>query len=427
MNNVTILIPTANVEAANKIVNSYLNSNFINRIYVQFVFLVNPKDVLFLDSKWDKYDSYELIIVYADRYFGSCEENIYRSQDFSSCFKDYIFCIGDGDEINWGLLVDALDFVSVNSLDACAWNILHKQVHRDLGVSEEKSIGLMEINSSANNFVKLLFNGEVLPAGVGFTSLMSTFGPVDWAAYLGNHIFKRNVFESILCYRSHEYVYSFVFKQLKYFTDNPSARYGFISQPIITRVADEFVKLQNNSNVKKISWLEEHRMVEGGTPIFWVAILDYLNSIDNDKIFDLVVNSFMYSHSPNKNFEIYVNYHSSLVQFLNWCNASLHYKIKGHSYYLGQEVKISSTYEVVYVYGFLKKLKGAFARLLANSESINISLNRALVCLELYLRDGRNLEALLKESTDSIGNLINFLNEDLVIDFHLKSFNNYLD
>lgn len=427
MKNVTILIPTTNIEIASKIVNSFLKSEFTNSIFIQFVFLVNPKTPCSFNSKWDKYDSHELITVYSDRYFGSCEENIYRSQDFSSCFKEYIFCIGDGDEINWGLLINVLDFVFINRLDACAWNIMHRQAHKDLEFTEENSISLMEINSSANNFVKLLFNGEVLPAGVGFPSLLSTYGPVDWAAYLGNHIFKRNVFESILRSRSHEFVYSFVFRQLKYFTDNPSSRYGFISQPVITRIADEFVKLQSNSNEKKISWLEDHRMVEGGTPIFWVAILDYLNSIDDENIFDFVINSFMYSHAPNEKYEIHINYHSSLVQLLCWCSASLHYKLSGFSYYLGQDVKIGSTFEIVYVCGFLKKLKDSIIRLLAGNESIIILINRAIICLELYLKDGQNLEILLIEAKDSIGKLINQLSQDIIIDLHLKSFNNYLE
>lgn len=427
MKNATILIPTTNIDVANNIVDSFLNAKNLDPVYIQFVFLINSKNEFSINQSWNKFDSYELVIIGADRYFGSCEENIYRSQDFSTCFKDYVFCIGDGDEINWDSLSEALDYAYINNLDACAWNINHKQIDKEFGFSEERSIGPLEINSNANNFVKLLFNNEILPASIGFPALLSVFGPVDWAAYLGNHLFRKQAFQRILSYRTNEYVYSFVFKQLRYFTENTDARYGFIFKPVITRVAAEFDSLRENNGVKKISWLEDHRMVTGGSPVFWVAILNYLNSIHNNYIFDLVINSFMYSHSPDDNYKIYINYHSSLIQLLNWCKSSLLFKTNGHSYYLGKEVAFSSIYELSYIHDFLKNLKESFRRLNIKKEHSDMLLNQSIVSLNCYLNGYQDSYNLLTEAVNSINNLISIMTQDFVIQLHLKSFDLYID
>ena len=427
MHNVTIVIPTTNISVANRILNSYLESGISNQIYAQFVYLINSKVITNNSTKRESFDSYELFYINADRYFGSCEENIYRAQDFSSCFKEYIFCIGDGDFINWESLLNALNFICKNNLDACAWNILHRQVHDEFGFTEQNSIDLMEINSNSNQFVKLLFDGEILPASIGFPALLSTFGPVDWAAYLGNHLFKKNVFESVISYRFNENVYSFVFKQVQYFSDNPSAKYGFFKESVISRVADEYVKLKLNSNKDKITWLEEHRLVIGGSAVFWIALIDYLNLINDDHLFDIIVNSYMYSHVPSSNYEISVNYHPTLLAILFWCQASLDYKINGGSYYLGPSVNLSSLYEIRYISCFLKKFKVSFERLSAENGSIIALVNKSQFCLSLYLASNHESDTFLIQARDAIANIINLCDQSLVINLHLNSFNTYLE
>jgi hypothetical protein len=426
MHNVTIVIPTTNISVANRILNSYLESGISNQIYAQFVYLINSKVITINSAKRENFDSYELLYINADRYFGSCEENIYRAQDFSSCFKEYIFCIGDGDILNWESLLNALNFVYKNNLDACAWNILHRQVHDELGFSEQNSIDLMEINSNSNQFVKLLFDGEILPASIGFPALLSTFGPVDWAAYLGNHLFKKNVFESIISYRFNENVYSFVFKQVQYFSDNPSAKYGFFNESVISRVADEYVKLKLNSNKNKITWLEDHRLVIGGSAVFWISLIDYLNLINNDYFFDIIVNSYMYSHVPSSNYEISVNYHPTLLAILFWCQASLDYKINGGSYYLGPSVNLGSLYEIRYISCFLKKFKVSFERLSTENESIIALVNKSQICLSLYLASNHESDTFLIHAKDAIANIMNLCDQSLVINLHLNAFNTYL-
>ena len=427
MHNVTIVIPTTNIEVANRILNSYLESSICNQIYAQFVYLINSKNSASYEVKRDNFDLYELVHISADRYFGSCEENIYRAQDFSSCFKEYVFCIGDGDFINWESLLKALNFSCKNNLDACGWNILHRQIHGEFGFSEENAIDIMEINSNANQYVKMLFDGEILPGGIGYPALLSTFGPVDWAAYLGNHLFKKNVFESILSYRFNENVYSFVFKQVQYFSDNPIAKYGFFKDPVISRIADEYVKLKLNSGIKNITWLEDHRLVIGGSAVFWIALLDYLNLIDNDHYFDIILNSYMYSHVPSSNFEISVNYHSGLLAILFWCQASLEAKINAGSYYLGPGVKLGSLYEIRYISCFLKKFKASFERLSVENESIIGLVNKSQIFLSLYLASNHESDTFLIQAKDAVANIMNLCDQNLVINLHLNAFNIYLE
>ena len=66
-----------------------------------------------------------------ERYFGSCEENIFRVQDFISLLMPFCVIVGQDDIVDWELLVKALEFRAHHRLEVMSWNLIAKQKKED--------------------------------------------------------------------------------------------------------------------------------------------------------------------------------------------------------------------------------------------------------------------------------------------------------
>jgi hypothetical protein len=92
-------------------------------ISIQFIFLINsgaPHNPLYRVSHIGKIS---VIEVGNDRYYGTCEENLFRVRDVITELGEYILCVGDHDEVNWSSLVLALVFCKTNNIDVLGLNL----------------------------------------------------------------------------------------------------------------------------------------------------------------------------------------------------------------------------------------------------------------------------------------------------------------
>ena len=106
---ISIVVPAVGSVKESKVLESYCNSRFEN-YDVQFVFLVNSREpTRGTKCESSKEDMHEILSIYNDRYFGSCEENISRLGDFIDLLGDLIVIVGEHDYIDWEVLGKAAD------------------------------------------------------------------------------------------------------------------------------------------------------------------------------------------------------------------------------------------------------------------------------------------------------------------------------
>jgi len=159
---VSIVIPSMGSIESSPILLSYLESKSQN-LYIQFIFLLNKK--FYADDKKNniqKFNQYEIVTVVNDRYFGSCEENLYRVGDFSDLLYEHVFCVGEHDFIDWALLNSALERFSEQKLGVLAWNIKCRQMTSRGDYAELSAIFPLDFQSTANEYCHMLLSNEVL-------------------------------------------------------------------------------------------------------------------------------------------------------------------------------------------------------------------------------------------------------------------------
>jgi hypothetical protein len=428
MKKITVVIPTESRDGGNAITQSFRDSPATNFLHAQFVVLVNEKKAASTPAERVGHDTYEIIKIYSDRYFGSCEENIYRVQDFSEIFEEYVFFVGGHDLVDWNEVSKAVTFAKTNELDACGWNILHGQRQDDGSFSSAPSLKRVASDPVTAPYLDHLYSGGSLPANVAFPLLISTFGPVDWAAYLGSHIFKRATLQAILRYKFSEFIYSFVFKQLTHFASSQRSRYGLYMGSAITRLGDEFLReaKQNHSR----GWLESHRLVVGGSPFFPISLLNYLANL-SDELFLLVANSFCYSHVRGQTGEIDVLRHPTLRSLLKWSVLSMRHSVNGKSHILGGQASWSALFEIEYVYQFLIRWRDCWNKLAFkdNGEAeveIERLLAKSIACVSEYLQSDYKNQRPLRNAIESLTMLRSSLDTDLLIKWHISANSGYL-
>jgi hypothetical protein len=421
---ITIILPSTNRALAENFVETFLKFDHRNRFYPQFVILSNNKAAEFKKGEWIRYPDYEQISIFNDRYFGSCEENIYRVQDFSRCFKKYVICVGEHDELNWSLLANAIEFSERNDLEVCGLNILHKQKHQTLEFSSRIAVENCNHPSRANHYVEQLLDGIPMNISIGYPALLSMHGPVDWAAYIGNHIYRKAVFEAVISYRFSEYIYSLPFKLVEYTTDNPTTKYGFYNNPVINRVGDEFIRIKEASI--ETAWQEDHRQVSGGTEIFHIAILDHVVSLRNDHFKSILINSIMHSHSYDQNFEIYVNRHYSLVTMLYWGINSMRSQLHKGCFYFPEFRLKGALFEVRYAYRFICTFTSILNAYFSNEHKLAVMSQEICHMLFRYLKTPNHDDAPLELVVKAMEEIAAFLEPDLIDSMHFQSFDSYL-
>jgi len=424
---ITIVVPSVGPFDAIPVIRNYLSSDSRDRFDVQFIVLMNSKRFNENDvSRVDRADNCEVWYISNDRYYGSCEENISRVEGFSGNFKDLIFCVGEHDVIDWTELARSVAYFRSKDLGAMGWDIVVKQKYAG-GRTETKG-SFSPINGGrSSRYVNMLLGGCVLPSDLAYSSILSSYGPMDWAAYLGNHLYKKDVFLAILNYTFKEKVYSFVFQQATYFSTR-KIRYGLYVNCVIQRVSSDFDELINKIPSAKISWLQEHRLVRGRSNVFHVAILSHLIDIDNRELFNLISGSLCLSHIPNQDGSIGVIYSSLIAHMIEWSKRVLVESLVGRSMIFPSELKFSSNGDMEYVRKFLIKMLNCldFSCFSDVGNALRFDLLEVATLLESYMEVGFRQDDVINRALELLIGVQGKIKPEHFISLNDNSFGEFL-
>jgi hypothetical protein len=389
---ISIVVPAVGSVKNSNLLESYDNAQF-QCYQVQFVFMVNSREPS-RDRKCEstKLGRHEILSIYNDRYFGSCEENISRVGDFIDLLGDLIVIVGEHDSIDWEELGKAAGIFFEKSLDAMAINIKGMQRKADGSYAVSEAIVPININISAYDYAQVLLSGQVLGSEIAFPALISCFGPIDWAAFIGSHFLKKEVLKRILMLKHSEDVYSIVYKQLRIFS-SVSCRYSLYPGTPVHRISSEYLHMAQGRH--SWGWLEDHRTVKGLSPCFWIANLQHLVEIQNPFLFVLATYSHCLSSVPNAEGGISRNYHSFFRIVLQWSADVLNHKLSGRSHYLPDASFSCDLGDLYTVYAYLEKLTTIIA---SDAELAKLLGTPTLAKLE---NATRYLDCYLKSMSDS--------------------------
>lgn len=299
---VSVVVPATNETEVKKLISDFLLVQDTVSFCLQVIVLWNLDDNHCKGKSLEGFDNLDIIELENKRYFSSCEENLYRVEDVLNDVGDYIFFVGCHDQINWGLVDKAVKSCGELGVDVAGWNILNSQKTQNgtwlsLAALDRTSFGL-----SAEVELQKAMAGEPCDSRIIVPSLLAVYGPIDWFAYLGNHLFSKKCFYNILSHSFTEYVYSLVFKIILELSKN-HYNYLLVSDCIIERKSEEFLEKQIGGK-----WLKEHRLDRGTSPTFHLALLYHLNSLDQT-LFDLTISSLCYSHRNGSTDEVVPTVH----------------------------------------------------------------------------------------------------------------------
>lgn len=424
---ISIIVPAVSSVKDSKVLESYHNSQF-DCCQVQFVFMVNSREPS-KDRKCEstKVGRHEVLSIYNDRYFGSCEENISRVGDFIDLLGDLTVIVGEHDYIDWDELGKAASTFFEKSLDAMAINIKGMQRQADGSYASLEAISPIDVNVSAYDYAQVLLSCQVLGSEIAFPALISCFGPIDWAAFVGSHFFRKDVLKRILMLKHSESVYSLVYKQL-YFFASTSCRYSFYSGTPVHRISNEYLHMAEGRH--SWGWLEDHRTVKGLSPCFWIANLQYLVEIQNPFLFVLVTYSHCLSCVPSADGGISHSYHSFFRIILQWSIDVLNHKLSGRSYYLPDASISCDLGDLHTVYAYLEKLTAITAsdveltKLLG--DPILARLENATRYLGCYLKSMSDSNQLIRMAINEIDAVRSSIDSQRLVKLCDASFARYL-
>ena len=244
-----------------------------------------------------EFDTLDIIEIKNKRYFSSCEENLYRVEDVLGDVGDYIFFVGCHDQINWELIDRTVKSCVELGADVAGWNILNSQQTENGDWSSLSAFDKTSFGLSAEFELQNAMEGELCDSRVIIPCLLAVYGPIDWFAYLGNHLFSKKCFYNILSHSFTEYVYSLVFKIIRELSKNPY-NYLLVSDCVIERKSSEYLEKKGGGR-----WLTEHRLDRGTSSNFHLALLYHVNSLDQS-LFDLTMSSLCYSHQNESTSEV---------------------------------------------------------------------------------------------------------------------------
>ena len=204
--------------------------------------------------------------------------------------------MGETDELNWLLVTQCIVRFNEQKLDLLGWNVLNKQLYGN-GSQELPALAKTNLKGLGNLVVNSLFSGDIHPSNISIVSMLSQYGPVDWFAYLGCHLWSKQQLIRISKYSFSENIYSLVFKQLRSFADQRVRYAATLVTPII-RVSDDFDRM--DLGTYSPGWMEDHRTVVGASPSFWVSILYYACRPEFDDLFMVIISSVCLSHARGK-------------------------------------------------------------------------------------------------------------------------------
>jgi hypothetical protein len=263
-----------------------------------------------------------------------------------------VLICGEHDYIDWILLFDAVRHFSALNLDAMAINVKARQELPHGGHDDFNAIPDNALTLQSRPEFKALFNQCVLSSRIAFPALLSALGPIDWVAYIGSHIYTRQVLVHLLMHRFSENIYSLVYKQLLLFS-SVACRYAYYKGTPVHRLGKEFLSMSEQRH--SWGWLENHRTVQGLSPCFWIANLQYLCEITDPLLFNLVAYSICRSISPDGNWHSRYVTHPFCATALGWCVSVLDHHLNGASYYLPEVSSSGDLRDLRTVFLFLDK------------------------------------------------------------------------
>ena len=299
---ISIVVPSTEGADAQRLINNFYANEKKLEFPVQFVVLLNTKKKYSAIEEFNR-RSAEVLVVENDRFFSSCEENMFRIENVFRLLGEFIFFVGAHDQINWVGVNSVVKNCMAQAVDVCGWNItnLYEKCGSELLGAPEISMGL-----KAESHLINLRNNVVIDSRIAVASLVSVYGPIDWFAYLGNHIFRKHALRNILSHSFDEYVWSFAFKIIIELTQK-QYRYAFESKPVITRLAD----------ISAANWIPSHRHERGCSPKFFLALLYYINRLDGG-LFHLIVCSQQLAQKGPKHVQLsfFINLIAHLSTFI---------------------------------------------------------------------------------------------------------------
>lgn len=391
----------------------------------QFVFLINLKQQngSKADASIEHKADHDVVIVPSDRYFGSCEENIGRVADCMDLLGDYVVIVGEHDAIDWHQLDLAMEQILSNKLDALAVNISCFQLQEDGSSACLKALIEHDDSLTTTPVVKALMAQKVMSSRIGFPALISHFGPIDWAAYIGSHIYRREVLRRVFMYKTSEHVYSLVYKQAMLFC-RADYRYSLFIDTPISRISNDFLKMKQGSYSP--GWLENHRTVLGHSPCFWITNNEYIASLRDPGEAMVFIYSSCLSQVPGEDAEPVYRREYFLKHLLSFCVSALQYANEGRSYYLPEGVKSGSLADTYTVYRFLRKLmslvENDYRLLTLHGPSFVNFLRRATEELEKTLKSKSDAHSYLEGAKNLICQAKVALSPETLCDLHRYSY-----
>jgi hypothetical protein len=422
-----VVLTTGDLERAHRVVDAFAASGIENQLKAQFVYLLNRKDLSFpLDqTATGTRAGVETVYIGNDRYFGSCEENLFRLRDVVDILKPLVLIIGETDEINWPNLAEAARLSSDEHLDAVLLNIQNIQNKRSGGTANMFVAQQLNEDSLQNTFCRSLMNGRTLSTSVAYPAVASMYGPIDWLAFIGNHLYSRTTLRGILKYRFTEHVYSFVYMQALYFAEH-SGRYRMFMPETVNRISNDFVS-ENSQKMPALGWLREHRTVNGQSETLWIANVFHLLQIEDDHLFALLAMSLNLAHTPSGNDDGITFVRNSMVrQIMHWINAVLYEKFNGTSFYLKGQGRGRLDDEIWAIHRFLKRLvtsapayEGSFCPAFVEK------IDEATIFTSLYFKDVEQSAEVLREASAAVSAALSVLTDEVLRHFQTRSFRHY--
>ncbi|GLU31491.1 hypothetical protein WKR88_19200 [Trinickia caryophylli] len=424
-----IVLTTGDLTRAHRVMEAYSASPVRETLRAQFIYLVNRKDLSFPPTQTTvaNRDGIDVVYIGNDRYFGSCEENLFRIRDVIDIVKPLALIIGESDEINWPNLAEAARIAAEERLDAMLINVQNIQNRRSGGTSSIFAACNLPDETPQNRFFRALVAGRTLSSNVAWPATVSMFGPVDWFAFIGHQLYSRHALRGLLKYRFTEHVYSFVYMQALYFSSS-RRRYRLFMPEVVNRISNDFLSEHAGGADRDLGWLREHRVVHGQARTLWIANVHHLLQIEDDALFSVLAMSLTVAHRPSgSNDEISLLRDTMLRQMIFWIASVLGEKANGQSYYLGTPGPRRLDDEFWACLRFLKRLHNvlrqyegeAVARCAEGAE-------QAAMYLALFFDDVEGTEPMIAEALAALNVVLSTLDEATLRYLQETSFKRYM-
>ena len=211
-------------------------------------------------------------------------------------------------------------------------------------------------------------SGELCRIDIVYPWLISRIGPIDWAAFIGSHIYARFFFAQMLSYATTDNVYSLTYRMIVVASQTAKTSYRYEREVLVTRVSKDLLwaglpaENPENKSIKenlfphKRPWLEEHRLALGRCGHFSLSNLLHITQLP-DKLAYVVMTSFTLSLCRNGDNGLGFTRNSFMLLSLIFAINTLKTSVNGPSYFLAgaKNAKISG-FDARIIRDYLAKL-----------------------------------------------------------------------